>query len=78
MNGFLLVARMSMEDVPLRLFASESDLREWLRVGEGTFEKVIDDVAKALDWYITDLLSIAAVEFRDGVPIESRCVMDFT
>lgn len=78
MNGFLLVACMSMEDLPLRLFASESDLREWLRVGEGTFEQVIDEVAKALNWSTNDLLNIAAVEFRDGVPVESKCVMDFT
>lgn len=70
MNGYLLVARMMCDDMPLRLFATEAEMGEWLQYGKGTFEDEINRVATLIDWPTSTLKSIEAIRFIDGNPVE--------
>ena len=50
MNGYLLIARMEMDDLPLRFFATKKEMGEWLRVGDGTFEDEINRIVRLHGW----------------------------
>lgn len=77
MNGWLLVARMKLDDLPIQLFGNKKEMSEWLRVGELSFEDSIDKVAKVLNLPTSELLRIEAIKFRNGRPVELVHVMGF-
>ena len=77
MNGYLLFARMKVDDLPIRLFANKKEMGEWLRVGDETFEATIDKVARVLDVPTSELLQIDAIRFRNGRPVQLVHVMGF-
>lgn len=77
MNGWLLVARMKMDDLPIGLFANKKEMGEWLRAGDEAVEEVVDKVAKVLDMPTSELLRIEAIQFRNGRPVQLVHVMGF-
>ncbi len=77
MNGYLLIARMEMDDLPLRFFATKKEMGEWLRVGDGTFEEEINRIVRLHGWSSSELLRIEAMRLRNGVPVAVEHVMGF-
>jgi len=77
MNGYLLFARMKLDDLPIQLFANKKEMGEWLRAGELSFEDSIDKVAKVLNVSTSELLRIEAIQFRNGRPVQLVHVMGF-
>ena len=77
MNAFLLVTRMNMDELPLRLFATEEEFDDFMLRSKGTLEDLIEQTGEALKWPASDLVCLDLVEFKDGVPVSSRCVMEF-
>jgi|JI9StandDraft_2_1071091.scaffolds.fasta_scaffold303360_2 hypothetical protein len=77
MNGYLLFARMKLDDLPIQLFANKKEMGEWLRAGEDTFEAAIDKVARVLDVPTSELLRVEAIRFRNGRPVQLVHVMGF-
>ena len=71
MNGYLLIARMEMDDLPLRLFATKKEMGEWLRSSDGTFEDEINRIVRLHGW------SVEAMQFRNGKPVKVEHVMGF-
>jgi hypothetical protein len=81
MNGFLLIARMSVDDLPLRLFKSEAEMKEWLGEGDsrngGSIDAIIHRTARFEGWASSDLLRLEAMEFSKGLPVSVKLVMNF-
>lgn len=75
MNGFMLLVRMTHDDMPIQFFANEADLRTWLRFGKGTIEECVADVVQRLKWPSSDLVALHSVEFRDGMPVAMQHLM---
>jgi hypothetical protein len=77
MNGFLLVARRNMDELPLRLFAEKVSAEHFLEYAEDEqLLNLIHTTAERLDWPTTDLVAIELMEFVDGVPVSSSVVYD--
>ena len=67
MNGFLVVARCAMDDVPLRLLAGVKEARDYAATVTAWH------VAQAADavlggWCDSQVIRLEIVEFRDGAP----------
>lgn len=78
MNGFLLVARMTMDDLPLRFFATEDGIGKYMLGGDGeSIEDVVQRIAPIAGCSASDLIGLDSIEFRDGQPVECKHLMNF-
>ena len=72
MNGFLVLARCGMDDVPMRLCESKTDAYEYAR------SLTPDDVREAAGIVcgvgVSDVFTLCVVEFHDGVPLPAESV----
>ena len=75
MNGYLLVCSMTLDDVPLRLFATEDEFNAFMG-SKGSWEEDISAALKVLDCEGSEVVCAHLVEFRDGKPVSRKYVMD--
>ena len=74
MNGFLVMVRFMMDDVPARLFATEAEAREF---AENLDENDISDAKYAIATDASILCSVAIVPFELGIPMACEVVRSF-
>lgn len=86
MNGFLVIFRAAMDDIPIRLFAGKVEAEsyaKWLKDEFDALNTGEDDagwifpeiVGKAMSFMICDSSSPIALdimEFRDGTPVANE------
>lgn len=78
MNGYLLITRMEMDDLPLRFFGTKKEMGEWLRTdSDGTFEDEIKRIVRLNGWSSSELLRVEAMRFVNGIPVSVEHVMGF-
>jgi hypothetical protein len=78
MNGYLLIARMEMDDLPLRFFATKKEMGEWLRTDcDGTCEDDIKRIVRLHGWAASELLRNEAMQIRNGKPVKVEHVLGF-
>jgi len=77
MNGYLLMARMEMDDLPLRFFASVVSMGHWLQFSPSSFLDEIDDLVAKHGLSRSPLLRIEAWEYRDSELAKITHVMRF-
>lgn len=77
MNGYLLIARMEMDDLPLRWFANEVAMGHWLQFAPHSFEEEIDELVKRHGLSRSPLLRIEAWEYQLGELAGIKHVMGF-
>lgn len=76
MNGYLLMARMILDDVPVRFFSDLAEAKEFLKVniidGEPTteFQDRIKSMAAAIDFDTSDLVGCDVLRVTEGWPTE--------
>lgn len=78
MNGYLLVIKMTFDDLPLRLFATLDELRDWWAENETTIATTIAKCADRIEWGCSDLVIAEAVQFRNGCPVGSEVISDLS
>jgi hypothetical protein len=70
MNGFLVLARSSSDDVPMRLCATLADARAFVpRVTWDTVDAVFTQDNSGPDLGGDEIANVTIVQFRDGVPV---------
>jgi hypothetical protein len=70
MDGFLLVARMAQDDMPMRFFSTREALDHYLSHSDiQDLESILEDVNATLDWCISDVINFSCVEFIKGSPV---------
>lgn len=78
MNGFLVLGRCVLFDVPLDLITHEEDAtRQACRYDA---QQVVDDSRAIFGSYalkVADVLNVSIVEFRDGRPVKCEIVNEF-
>jgi hypothetical protein len=74
MDGFLIVGRGRMDDVPLRLCATREEAEEFARTVN--FEDVRLEPLDVFDVKVSCLLAVDVVEFRGGAPMGSTQILD--
>ena len=77
MDCFLLMARMEFDDLPLRVFATETAMEHWLQSSKDTFDLEIDEVADSHGLARSELLRIEAWEYRGGKLVGIKNVKEF-
>lgn len=76
MNGYLLMVRMNMDDLPLRWFNNLAEAKEFVseRIEDGNptkvFEELLESVAVAIDFQLSDLVSCKVLRVINGWPTE--------
>lgn len=76
MNGFLVTARFSMDDTPLRLFTTYSDAVDYVRHFSETsvsFRKDLDSAIDVQGYDPSDFVCLAVTEFQAGTP--TKCML---
>jgi len=74
MNGYLVVVRMNLDDLPIRLFSSEEEANDFIDEnivdGEPTddFQRRIETATEAIDFDTSDLVRCDVLLFVDGHP----------
>ena len=76
MNGFLIVARMTMDDLPLRFLQTEDEVGKYMLDGE-SIEAVVQRIAPIAGCSTSELIGLDSIEFRDGQPVECKHLMNF-
>jgi hypothetical protein len=78
-DGFLIVARCYKDDIPLGMFATIEEARQFTTT---LTHKAVDEIGQRLGWSgllgaeaTFTVYSIAAVRFADGVPSEWKVVL---
>ena len=74
MNGYLVVVRCGMDDLPCRLFADKGKAEAFAKE---PIEAEVDRVAKLLNLDVTDLCNVSVATFADGVMTACDIVRDF-
>jgi hypothetical protein len=77
MNGFLLLCSMTMDDLPLRLFATEEEFGAYM-LSTGDLLDDINTASKDLFIEGSELVALWLVEFRDGKPVGKQYAMDIS
>ncbi len=77
MNGYLLMARMEMDDLPLRWFANEVSMGHWLQFSPSSFLDEIDDLVAKHRLSRSPLLRIEAWQYQDSELVKITHVMGF-
>lgn len=73
MNGFLVVSRMTMDDVPMGLFDTRFQAEQF--IAELTEESIIKAAGDVMGVKVIDPgVMVCVVEFRDGRPLEIEIV----
>lgn len=66
MDGYLVVGRCGMDDVPLRLFASEKPARDY--ASTVTRKTVIDYAMFVYGIIVSQVITVVIVPFLNGIP----------
>jgi hypothetical protein len=75
MDGFLVLARCGIDDIPLLFTESRDDATDFaLAVTRERIQQVALDVFK-ID--VTDFMSVDVVTFDGGFPVHAELVQDF-
>jgi hypothetical protein len=72
MNGFLILARCGMDDVPMRLCESMADACEFAR--SLTTKDVQEAAETVCGVSVSEVITLHVVEFHDGVPLPVESV----
>ena len=75
MNGWLVLGRCGMDDIPLRLYAD----RKLAEVYASNVEEVVvrNTANAVLDMTVSHVIGTCLVQFVDGIPIGRLWVKDF-
>lgn len=77
MDCFVLMARMEFDDLPVRVFASETAMGHWLQFSKLTFDADIDAVVESQGLSRSQLLRVESWEYRSGELVSIKHVMSF-
>lgn len=77
MDCFVLMARMEFDDLPVRVFASETSMGHWLQFSKLTFDADIDAVVESQGLSRSQLMRVEAWEYRGGELVSIKHVMGF-
>jgi hypothetical protein len=79
LDGYLIVARCYKDDIPLGMFATLEEARQFV---QGLTHKTVDEIGQRLEWdnllgarATFTLLNITVVRFAGGVPLEPGMVL---
>jgi hypothetical protein len=75
MNGFLVLGRCALDDVPLRLCRSKAEALTL--AGRVTEDDVVEAAAHVIEVDVATFINVAVVEFRDGVPRPMEIIKSF-
>jgi hypothetical protein len=84
MDGYLLMVRMNLDDVPVRFFSNLAEAKEFVDAniidGEPTieFQDRIKSMAAAIDFDTSDLVRCDVLRIIDGLPTEVAYSEAFT
>ena len=83
MNGFLVIARMTMDDVPLRFFDTAKQASEFIdrqMVGNAASPEchnLVEEMAEAARFPTTGLVGLSVVEIIGGCPVSQSRHVEF-
>lgn len=75
MNGWLVIARCGMDDVPMRMFPTRGDAGTW--AAALTPDDVAKAAAKIMGVDASIILGVDILEFDGGKPREANSLADF-
>ena len=78
MDGWLVVARGEMDDLPIRMFETlEEAVDTVAQISDDNICNLAGDVALRLAWPIPELIAIEAIELVDGFVVNYVTLRDF-
>lgn len=75
MNGWLVLGRCNLDDVPVGLYATEAEA--FARAEAITADEVCEIAGQVLRTDTSVVIGVDVLEFREGVPQEVRQVADW-
>jgi hypothetical protein len=76
MNGYLLMVRMNLDDVPVRFFSNLAEAKEFVEANmidggpTADFEAMVKSMAAAIDFDVSDMVRCDVLRIVDGWPTE--------
>ena len=83
MNGFLVIARMTMDDVPLRFFEDQKIAEEFVdrqvagKEAKPELHQLVDDMAAKSEFPTTGLIGLSIVAIVGGCPVSRTRHVEF-
>ena len=74
MNGYLVVISCSMDDVPVRLFASRSFAHEFAAIVDA--DEAAEAAFEKRNYLGSDAIAVRIQQFADGVCVSDQIVRD--
>ena len=74
MNGYLVMVRMNLDDVPVRFFTELSEAKEFVEASvidggpTADFEARVNSMAAAIDFDVSDMVRCDVLRVIDGWP----------
>lgn len=75
MNGFLVLARCSIDDIPLKLFHNKSAAQAFAR--DVTTNQVFEIARRVFVCDTSVVVCIDVLEFVDGIPTNAELIAEF-
>ena len=73
MNGFLIVARMRHDDLPIRLFETEIEVGNYMEKGQ--IQDEVERIAKEVKISTSDSISVIYIRFLNGIPVNHKVLI---